>query len=292
MLNKTQRDDLKKLLKPDYRPLKAILTQVTLSSVGLIADPPMDFEQIVVFEFRLKVRKRKTIEVDKSPPDNAEVRQPSDPSFEAYNISKFESPNQEPSEIDLPLVMRRSVAHSHREGSGKPDRFRIKTLTFTIVLHIMAALGRTKYGSHYLEAQIQLQFMDATEAFSHIDNLQKDLEVSNTELAQANSITEGLKKDLAVSQQLFEAREKEKAETERKVVAEVELIRIAARRDQNAAMKMGRKLMGRGYNICVKKLLKLLPIFIPENLDQVDLTLQELEEDEEEDEEEGIPLTF
>ncbi|KAA8531149.1 hypothetical protein F0562_005937 [Nyssa sinensis] len=126
--------------------------------------------------------------------------------------------------------------------------------------------------------------MDATEAASRIENLQKDLEVSNTELAKANSV----RKELENSHFEVEIARQSLAETKRKATVEVELIRIEARRDQDAVAKMGCELMGRGNNICVRKLLKLLFDFILENLDQVDLTPQELEEDEED---EDIPPT-
>ncbi|KAA8531143.1 hypothetical protein F0562_005852 [Nyssa sinensis] len=132
--------------------------------------------------------------------------------------------------------------------------------------------------------------MDATEAASRIENLQKDLEVSNTELAKANSVTEGEERARKLPFEVEIARQS-LAETKRKATVEVELIRIEARRDQDAAAKMGCKLMGMVNNICVRKLLKLLFDFILENLDQVDLTPQELEEDEEDEDEEDIPPT-
>ncbi|KAA8547388.1 hypothetical protein F0562_003748 [Nyssa sinensis] len=230
VLNKTQRGDLKKLLKPDYCPLKVILTQVTLSSTSLITDPPMDFKRRVVSGFRSKVRKRKTIE---QTTDGLSKRR--------VLINEFSS---EQTIFDQGVQV----------GIPEADK---SLLDNAKVLHITTALRTTKYESNDLEAQIQLQLMDATKAASRIDNLQKDFEVSSTELAKANSITKDLKKDLVASQRIFEVREKEKgllqseleqvkkelenshseveiarqslAEIKRKAATEVELIKIEAR---------------------------------------------------------------
>ncbi|KAA8521103.1 hypothetical protein F0562_011744 [Nyssa sinensis] len=58
-------------------------------------------------------------------------------------------------------------------------------------------------------------------------------------------------------------------------------VREEARKNQEATIKMGQKFMGRGYNICVKKLIKILLDFDLNHLDVVNLPLEELDDDEE-----------
>ncbi|KAA8538794.1 hypothetical protein F0562_025486 [Nyssa sinensis] len=70
-------------------------------------------------------------------------------------------------------------------------------------MHFMAALGRVKYEFHNLEAQIQLQLMDAIEAAAQITQLQKDVEVSQVDHATVRSSSEELKKSWTWPEELF-----------------------------------------------------------------------------------------
>ncbi|KAA8542788.1 hypothetical protein F0562_023940 [Nyssa sinensis] len=130
---------------------------------------------------------------------------------------------------------------------------------------------------------------------------------SNIELAKANTLTEGLKKnlegkwiitsqeneralfqskldrvkkELKASKSEIELAQKSLANSEEKMAAKVKAIKAKARCDQDTAVKMAHKFTGRGYNMCVKKLFKVFPDFDPERLDEINLTLEELEDDD------------
>ncbi|KAA8521811.1 hypothetical protein F0562_012484 [Nyssa sinensis] len=109
----------------------------------------------------------------------------------------------------------------------------------------MAALGRIKYESYNLEAQLQLQLLSAIEATNMIDELKKKLKDTEKKVDNLKKQVSELKSDLSIAETVT-------SKAEKKHGLEIEATKVTVvEKQKNQILKLGKRLIFDGY-ICLK----------------------------------------